>query len=85
MTKEEIYDSQLFPLVGQIIEICKAHKIPMLASFGLEEDGEEDGLHCSSALLEEEFNPSPGLLAASREIFRPSPSFVAITISRKPE
>jgi hypothetical protein len=30
---EKIYDEQIFPLMEQIIAICKEHKIPMVASF----------------------------------------------------
>ena len=38
MTKEEVYDSQISPLMAQIISICKEHKIAMLADFTLDED-----------------------------------------------
>lgn len=31
--KEHVYDSQISPLMTQIIEICKEHSIPMIASF----------------------------------------------------
>ncbi len=31
--KEDIYDAEIAPLMTQIIEICKRHEIPMLASF----------------------------------------------------
>ena len=30
---ESVYDEQIFPLVQQIIEICKANRIPMVATF----------------------------------------------------
>lgn len=31
--KEDIYDTKIAPLMTQIIEVCKEHKIPMLATF----------------------------------------------------
>lgn len=65
MTKEEVYDSQINPLMAQIITICREHKIPMLATFTLDVD---EGLHCTSALLHEEWKPSEDILAAAREI-----------------
>lgn len=33
MTKEEIYDAQIDPLMRQVIEICKASGIAMVSSF----------------------------------------------------
>lgn len=35
MTLEEIYDSQVAPLMEKIISVCKANGIPMIASFDL--------------------------------------------------
>ncbi len=40
--EEEVYDEKISPLMQQIIEICKKHKIPMMASFtyiNTKEDG----------------------------------------------
>ena len=34
--KEKIYDEQISPLLKQVIEICKEHKIPMIANFGFD-------------------------------------------------
>ncbi len=53
MSKEEIYDSQIEPLMAQILAICKKHKISLIADFGLDDD-----LHCTSALLEDYYSPS---------------------------
>jgi hypothetical protein len=33
MSKEQIYDEQISPLMQQIIEICKEHEIPVFADF----------------------------------------------------
>lgn len=54
-TKEEIYDSEIEPLMARILEICKANKIAMFASYSLEKEG--DGLLCTSALLPDEYEP----------------------------
>lgn len=37
MTKEEIYDSQINPLMVQIIEICKQHELPFACQFVVDE------------------------------------------------
>ena len=38
MSKEKIYDEQIFPLMTQIMEICKNNKIPMFATFEYNKD-----------------------------------------------
>jgi hypothetical protein len=49
VNKEEIYDSQISPLMLQIIAITKAHGIAMIASFDIAHDGEgPNGEDCSS-------------------------------------
>lgn len=48
MDGEVVYDSQIAPLVGQIIDICKRHSIPMVATFQL--TGGEDPLFCSTVV-----------------------------------
>lgn len=41
---EPIYDEQIFPLMERIIAICKAHQLPMFATFQLTPHPEdEDG------------------------------------------
>ena len=54
MNKEQIYDEQISPLMAQVIEICKAHKIGVLASFAIPIP-EDFGLRCTTALLEDEY------------------------------
>jgi hypothetical protein len=63
MTKEQIYDEKLDPLMAQIIEICKDNKIAMIADFSIPSE-DDDSLHCTSVLLSEEYNPSGGMLEA---------------------
>jgi hypothetical protein len=63
MTKEEVYDAQINPLMAQIIAICKEHKIPVLASFTLDLD---EGLQCTTSLLEDDWEPADEMLQAAR-------------------
>ncbi len=39
MNKEQVYDDQISPLMLQIIDICKAKGIAMMASFDIAHDG----------------------------------------------
>lgn len=52
MNKEKIYDEQIYPLMLQILKICKDNGIEMVfdACLGYDDQGEES-LHCTSALL----------------------------------
>lgn len=48
---EQVYDEQIFPLMAQILAICKAHDLPMLATFVYaqrEENGEPRADLCTS-------------------------------------
>lgn len=47
VNKEQIYDAQIFPLMAQILDICKEHKIAMVAAFHTPND-EDAELFCSS-------------------------------------
>lgn len=67
MTKEQVYDEQIFPLMAQILEICEARKIAMVASFAIPNDEDPD-LCCSSALTTAEYEPPEYLKAAVRVI-----------------
>ena len=40
--REEKYDELIYPLMGKIVEICKKHDIPMIASFQLNDDRKGD-------------------------------------------
>lgn len=46
---ESIYDEQIFPLMAQIIEICKAHQIPMVAAFEY-----SDSNYCTTIIPQDE-------------------------------
>jgi len=80
-TKESVYDDQIYPLMAEIIRICKEHRIAMVASFALGND-ESAGteLVCSTALLADEYSPPRAFLDALSALKRP-PSFIAATIT----
>jgi hypothetical protein len=82
MSKEEIYDNEISPLMTKIIAICKKHKIAMLADFKIGDDEEQGSFHCSTALLTDQFNPSETQLAANRELQR-KPVFMTFTVHTK--
>jgi hypothetical protein len=69
LNKEQVYDTQISPLMVQIIEICNTNKIAFLASFSIPTE-EAPELACSSALLEDDFKP-PASLRAAWEAIRP--------------
>ena len=49
MNKEQIYDSEISPLMQQIIDSCRDKGIAMFSSFNIAHDGEgPDGQDCSS-------------------------------------
>ncbi len=52
MNKEEIYDDQINPLMAQIIKICSANRIAMLATFSIPTE-EDEGLCCTTHLPDE--------------------------------
>lgn len=49
---EAVYDTEIAPLMEQIIAVCKRANIPLLASFQLTNgDDEEGALLCTTAIL----------------------------------
>lgn len=47
--REDVYDNEINPLMARIIEICKRHEIPVLATFQYTEPGEEAGF-CTTSI-----------------------------------
>lgn len=68
MTKEDVYDTEINPLMVQIIEICNRHKIAMLASFHIPNHEDAD-LACTSFLLADDYDPPEKFLQAKRIIY----------------
>jgi hypothetical protein len=53
--KEQIYDEQIYPLMGKIIEICKENDMQMIFSCYLRPE-EEGNLRCTTYLKSKEDN-----------------------------
>jgi hypothetical protein len=82
--KEDAYDELISPLMGRIIEICKAHGINAFATFALDEREPRDPLMCTTSLpLDDADARGFGLVkACCRLVYEPAP-FVALTITTK--
>lgn len=73
---EAIYDAQIAPLMSQILDICVAHDIPMVACFEYAADS-----LCSSFVL------PPGAaekLVQAAHAIKPYPDLMAFTVTSKP-
>ena len=67
VTKEDIYDAKIFPLMSQIIDICKQHKIAMIADFAVPNKSDPK-LKCTTCLLDESHEPGDEQLEAMRAL-----------------
>jgi hypothetical protein len=66
-SKEQIYDEQISPLMTRIIEICRSHKIPVAACFGINTDeGEDADLVCSTILYDKDWNTPDNIKSAAK-------------------
>lgn len=65
MSKEQVYDERIAPLMEQIIAICKEHKIAVLANFSTP-NSQDEHLVCTTALLASDFDPKEEQLLAYR-------------------
>lgn len=79
-TKEQIYDEEINPLMAQILEICKRHKIPMLATFSTPSE-DDPGLFVTSFLLDPEWG-TPSEFAEAARVIKPPTVFMAFTVSK---
>ncbi len=83
--KEKIYDDQIYPLMDEIIRICREHRIAFIFDVALGYASEEDAaagaqLKCTSCLLEDDCEPDAEMLRAMKCI-QPRQSFGAFTIT----
>lgn len=78
---EHVYDEQISPLMKQIIEICKANKLPMIASFAFQNSEEKGAGDCGTLLIYEGRNVKK--FAQALNIIRHQPLVSAITIVTK--
>lgn len=72
-TKENIYDEQISPLMQQVIDICREHKIAMVFSAHLP-DEEQDSLYCTTLLPGDNDEPNPKFTATAKMIRGDRPS-----------
>lgn len=79
MTKEQVYDEKISPLMVQIISICKEHGIAMIANFACPNDEDED-LQALTLLPDENGNHPENHKLAHRAI-RPTPRLSSFTIT----
>lgn len=82
--REANYDEKIAPLMAQIITICKADKIPMVASFDLTGPEDED-LRCTTILHGEDWEAPDTFREVAGLLYPPPPSFVAFTIMSTPK
>lgn len=84
MNKEQIYDEQVEPLMAKIIEICKANKIAMVATYAIPND-EDPNLRCTTALVDETGERPHDLQRALLAVRPPAPAVVALTVKLEPK
>ena len=78
-TREQVYDAEISPLVAQIIAICKRDKIPMIANFNLDHEG--DGLQCTTNIFGDDWPLTDGMRTAYHAM-KPQESTVAMITTR---
>jgi hypothetical protein len=77
MTKEQIYDEQINPLMAEIIRICHQNKIACLATSSIPND-EDDDLVCTTALLSEDFDPPEAFVHAYNRLRPREPMILTV-------
>jgi len=76
---EEIHDKEISPLMEKIIEICKEHKIPMVACFNY---GPNE--HCSTVMIGDEYPEDRLLRELANRIHLARRGFAAFMITVTP-
>ena len=79
---EAVYDAEIAPLMTQIIEICAAHRLPMLATFAYAVQEDDGADYCTTALPFEGRTPQ-SLQDAINAIKPQSSGALAITVIRQ--
>jgi hypothetical protein len=83
MNKEQIYDAQISPLMTQIIAICKAGGISMLAHFDISHE-DDPGLACTTCLPGEDGELAASVAHGREAIMRNPNPILAFTITKGP-
>ena len=79
--RERVYDEHIEPLIGQVIALCKEHKIPTLMSFELDEHPENGPLHCTTALIGGAYKTSDGRLSTACDIIYHGAATLLLTMA----
>ncbi len=79
MDKEQVYDAEINPLMGQIIAICKRAGIACLCTFDLESE-DNDGLVCTTCLPDGD-GKFPDYIKRAQDAFTPPSDLFAITVT----
>jgi hypothetical protein len=80
---EQVYDDEISPLMAKIIEICKKHSMPMVASFQYQNVPDQGPGWCTTILVDhpdhtEGKYPTSEKLWRAAEILKPGPKpFIA--------
>lgn len=86
--KEQIHDQKISPLMDQIIDICKADGINMVASFQLqsEKEREDEGhLLCTTIIARNVEHFPASFKRFSKDIYDPEPQVIAIAVTKRGE
>lgn len=83
-TEEATYDAEIYPLMSQIIAICRAHQIPVVCTFQYA-DSEEDGPALCTTILTEFARTSEKMLDLAKRHGPRMPVALAETIETRPD
>ncbi len=85
--KELAYDERIYPLMKEIIELCKEHRINMAAQFMLDpkHDDPDDIVMCTTVLgVDHADEVGMEQVNKVRAAMRQAPAFFALTVVSKP-
>lgn len=80
---EDVYDKEIAPLMKQVIKICKENKMPMIASFMIENHEEKGHMQCTTLLNHFENRKNTRYSSASEMIYRNDNCTFAMTITKE--
>jgi hypothetical protein len=83
---EAIHDERIYPLMAQIIAICREHRIPLLCSFQYAaSDAGEGGERKSSSMTFQTYGRDCNVLSRAADIVRnglPEKRLMAFTVTK---
>ena len=80
---EAVYDEQIMPLMRIILDVCKRHRIPMIASFQYCDSSHPDGAgFCMSRVP---FDGEAESFAAALKALKTDPHFMAFVVTHAQE